>query len=149
MMTNLSEHNNIPKRVGYEIPIIKGTSMTSILIIEIDPSLRFVIKESFRILLPESQIIVVENVQDAADAMDRYSPDVIILDGNLPVEACQEIALAFNLRKSVLKESRFFCIADTQGKLELLPELHICDGWLFKPFGLPALERVLVNAGVI
>lgn len=149
MMTNLSEHNNVSNGVGYEYPFIKGNSMTSILIIEIDPSLRFVIKESFRILLPESRIIVVENVQDATDAMDRYTPDVIILDGNLSVKECQEIALAFSIRKGTLEKSRFFCIADTQGKLELLPELYICDGWLYKPFGLPALERILVNAGVI
>lgn len=113
--------------------------MKRVLIIDDDPNLRDLLALLVRAELPEAEIGQAADGQEGLLLAQELHPDLIILDGQMPVQ--DGAAICRQLRESIDSHPmRVLGITAFSQGSELVWEMQrSCDHLLFKPFSYDAL----------
>ena len=117
--------------------------MKTILIVDDDAKLRDVICATISVLFPSVRILEAENGRQAIEIAQAEIPDLILLDGNMPLMNGYETAQTL---KGLPQTSHIPLIGisgSSRNNPITLGLKQMCDSWLPKPFTLDKLLAVL------
>jgi CheY-like chemotaxis protein len=108
--------------------------MTSILIIDDHPDIREAIITWLEVDRPNWQIIVAENGMQGICFVNRYRPDLILVNGRMPI--LNGISTVEHLRNNAIpRNSRIIGMSGYPGHHPETVKMHAkCDAFLAKPF---------------
>lgn len=116
---------------------------TTVLLVDDNPLFRETLHEIIKLLRPSWRVVEAGNGHEAIELAQAKSPDVILLDYNMPVMSGYDVAVTLQRRADTSGIPLILMTSDDTDNPTVNALRLLCRAVLFKPFSLRDLERIL------